>query len=723
MIALAFTTSIESVDIGDDATVGRQAEPKIDLVVLVVFDGSAMVAAYEDRLNREGIPLMRLDLTDPERPVLDETFLTAADPHARHAKFQGVILPSSSPAGLKPDELAALHRYESQFAVRQISASVWPDAALGMNAPEHSGAVDGMNATVVGAARRGDFGYLLGDVKLDDFDPAVNESYGHLATPKPSTGARLDPVLTTRMSRNGEEAVLIGIHDHGAREEMFNTFASNQYQHHFHVLAHGQLEWLTRGIHLGRYRNYFSVHVDDVLMANKLWSRDSGCNNTHGCTRAPSPRAVDTTRMTAADVHFLKKWQRKWDFPLHMVFNGSGSADRVSGVDGGREPLLDTFLADPSAFRWINHTYSHLNLGCIYPHLPHGEQKCVTDSSGAVQYVPGDTIRDEITENQRFAESHGMAIEPASLVTGEHSGLAAWPTPPHDNPYLAPALTDAGIAWIAADASRERDQRQIGSAFTVPRHPMNLFFDAATREQEVDEYNWVYSSRNDGGSGFCEEHPETSTCIEPLPASSGFEEHIVPTEARTGLMHVLGNDPRPHYVHQSNVTKDRIALPVLERMLSWYRDTYADNTPPVVPTMAEAGTVLRDQATWAREDGATAVYWRGTVIVSAAHSGAVVPVSMPDGTTVDGEYLPETYSGKDTANLVISDGSTTVLTVGDTGYGASTSTGEGIQKIRQSRGPAEHALDGTQLARGARARNPPIPDAGADDAVPTGRLR
>jgi hypothetical protein len=34
---------------------------------------------------------------------------------------------------------------------------------------------------------------------------------------------------------------------------------------------------MTRGIHLGFDRNYFSAHIDDVFLADLRWSKDGDC--------------------------------------------------------------------------------------------------------------------------------------------------------------------------------------------------------------------------------------------------------------------------------------------------------------------------------------------------------------------------------------------------------------------------------------------------------------
>ena len=126
--------------------------------------------------------------------------------------------------------------------------------------------------------------------------------------------------------------------------------------------------------------------------------------------------------------------------------------------------------------------------------------------------------------------------------SGEHSGLTVRPQQPIDNPFLGPALATVGVRYTASDASRETASRAVGTGtVTVPRHPMNIYYNAGTYRDEVDEYNWYYTSRAAGGGGICEDNPAVSTCIAPLPAADAaqardsFTRYIRPLETRTDL--------------------------------------------------------------------------------------------------------------------------------------------------------------------------------------------
>jgi hypothetical protein len=228
----------------------------------------------------------------------------------------------------------------------------------------------------------------------------------------------------------------------------------------------------------------------------------------------------------------------------------------------------------------------------------------------------------------------GLPIDRAELVTGEHSGLKTLPQQPADNPNLAGALADTGVKWIASDNSREPEQRAIGNALTVPRHPMNVYYNVGTAAEMADEYNWIYTSRGDGGSGVCEDNPNSTCLDEPLDVTTGYAGHIVPQEARTALGHVLAGDPRPHYAHQSNLAEDRLLYPVMEKVLADYRALFADSTPLENPRQSAIGTEVQRRAAWqsALANGRVTAYRIGTTVTVTAPSGTQIPVTAPDGT-------------------------------------------------------------------------------------------
>ncbi|MBB5872886.1 hypothetical protein F4553_006320 [Allocatelliglobosispora scoriae] len=594
---------------------------RVDLRVLVFSDGSAGVGVITAQMDREGVPYDTVDLNQPGRPALTAGALSDTVSGRPRAKYNGVVLPNEH--ALPPAELAVLATFEQTFGVRQIDAYTAPTAAVGLTTT-WSGVLDGGQLSVTSAGQAAGFGYLNGVLPIDDVDPNVSESYGYLA--EPVAGATYTPLVNGASETSG---AIIGVYRNGNHDELVITLAMNQYQNVALQLGHGLVTWLTQGVHLGYWRNWFSVHVDDVLLPDARWDTARNCTVGDGCPEIPNPPA--DIRMTAADVTALEAWQNAQGMKLELAYNAEGSVDA-----GPTDPLTAKLVADRAQFRWLNHTYSHAYLGCVqdFSTVP---WHCATDPvTGQIVYASQAEIKAQFTDNVTWAQSKGITINKAEVVTGEHSGLKTAPQMAVDNPNLAPALAQAAITVLASDASREPAPRSVGAARTVPRHPMNIFYNVATKAEEVDEYNWIYTSVADGGSGICENNP-SSTCIEPLDTVTGFDSYIVPIETRIAYGHIIGGSPAPHYVHQSNITEDRIVYPVLDSILATYRAAFTTATPIVVPRMSEVATLQSQQAAWRTAVAARSVeayLLNGRVTVVNHGSTVAVPITVPANTQV-----------------------------------------------------------------------------------------
>ncbi|MGW0190447.1 hypothetical protein ACWDV7_32560 [Streptomyces sp. NPDC003362] len=606
-------------------------EPRIDLRVLVVDNGDGSVEAITAQLESTGIPYTTLDLNDPGRPAVTEAFLSDTVNGRPRARFQGVVLPNEAPFGAGSAEQTALETYERTYGVPQVDAYTWAHPGVGLDYTSEggwAGALDGREATVTEAGRAGWFGYLDGPLAFEDIAPAVQESYGYVARPRTGFTSYVDIPVPGGTGRGS----LVGEYAHDGRRELVVTFAYNQHQRQFRALARGVVEWLTQGVHLGRSRNHFAVHVDDVFASDSRWDTERDC--TPGDLDCAGGEGEGTTpiRMTAADAAYAAQWQRERGFTLDMVYN-AGSGEQWKTENGGTDPLADRLLADRAQYRWINHTYTHPFLGCVQD-TSTVPWTCAKNADGSTRYMSRAEIAAQIRDNQNWATAKGLPVDRTELVTGEHSGLKTLPQQPADNPNLAGALADTGVKWIASDNSREPQQRPVGAAVTVPRHPMNVYYNVGTEAEMTDEYNWIYTSRADGGSGACENNANSTCLDEPLDLTTGYDSYIVPQEARIALGHVLAGDPRPHYVHQSNLAEDRILYPVLDRILADYRAMFADNTPLENPGHSAAGTELKRRAAWrsALDAGRVTAYRIGDTVTVTAPAGTQIPLTAPEGT-------------------------------------------------------------------------------------------
>ena len=280
-------------------------------------------------------------------------------------------------------------------------------------------------------------------------------------------------------------------------------------------------------------------------------------------------------------------------------------------------------------------------------------------------YATRALIDGEIENNIAWATANGVTIRANELVGGEHSGTKILPQQPDDNPNFVASLSAHTMAWLGMDASREPEQRAVGSALGVPRHPINIFYNVANPDEEVDEYNWIYTSVADGGSGICTAQPETTTCITPIDPATGFDGYIVPEQVQIMLGYMLTNDPRPFYMHQSNLAEGGLLYPVLSAVLGAYRSKYAGSAPVVEQTLTDAGGVLKNQASWtqARTAGTVSAFRQGGVVTVSGPPSTVVPITVPAGTVLGaagGSAFGASYGGEQSAYQTL-DGSALTL--------------------------------------------------------------
>ncbi|MFG1604860.1 hypothetical protein [Actinoplanes sp. NPDC049265] len=633
-VAAAATTAL----VVTPAFAAAPAGSRVELKVLVVTDGGPATTAIAAELRSEGVPYQQVTLGDPARPTIDAAFLadtvTSAGRLIDRAHFQAVVMPGPDPFG-DTTELAALTAYEQKFDIPQVNAYVYPGAGLGMQTPTYAGSLDGVTATLT-TAGKSVFSYLKGTVPFEDNSPAVAESYGYLSAP---AGPDATPLLTATAPDGSAGTTLVAEYRADNRRQLSLSFVYNSAQQQFRLLAPGIVNWLTGGVHLGLSRNFLSVQVDDIFMGDARWSTTGNCTPGEDCKTGITTKDI---RMTAADVAAVASWQTSRNFTFDMVFNGNGSAEAAAGSLFRLDPLTIAFQLNKDRFRWTNHTWNHEYLGCVRDTtvIP---WKCTSAWAGPA------LITSEISKNVTWAanSSRKLPIDKSELVTGEHSGLYILPQQPQTNPNLAPALTAQGIKWLAADNSRMPDQIQVGSALTVPRYPMTVYFNAGKRTEMADEYNWIYTSRADGGSGICEDNPGTTTCIAPLNTTTGFQSYIVPLETRLALGRMLNNDPRPYYAHQGNLAEDRILLTMMDSVLTRYRSLIADNAPFVNPRMGAAGLELQRQNAWraAVANGTVSGYLQDKAVHIEAPASVAVPVTAVTGTKRGTAVFGDAYAG------------------------------------------------------------------------------
>jgi hypothetical protein len=313
-----------------------------------------------------------------------------------------------------------------------------------------------------------------------------------------------------------------------------------------------------------------------------------------------------------------------------------------------------------------------------------------TTTSGAWSVVgtltrPEDAATDDGTAPLTLTITDEAATGTAGAPPAANGAALA---PYAQNPNYLTGLVTAGIGFVATDASKTYPvdpanvagtQWPQGATFTegtppsgfqaVPRYPSNVYYNVSRQGQQLDEYNWIYVAPADGGG--CVPIPQVTTC---RTTQATWSEYVA-SENTIMFRHLMGNDPRPHFMHQSNMADYNPALPethpdqggilypVIGGLLERY-DTTVDRskTPLVQLTSAQVAATLAQQRAWAAHlvaGDVTAWLLDGKLHVKNASTGAVdVPLT---GTTVG-----ELYGGDRSGWKSIAPGAEAVLTPDET---------------------------------------------------------
>jgi hypothetical protein len=296
------------------------------------------------------------------------------------------------------------------------------------------------------------------------------------------------------------------------------------------------------------------------------------------------------------------------------------------------------------------------------PDSSSGEPASTTNVSG------GGELQQTFTDSGAAGTAEPAGWTPPST---EDAVESAW----EQNPYFIPALEAVGITDVGADASKgypdpPETQFGIGATYTggeyaagetfldgtaqvVPRHPINIYYNASTEAQEVDEYNTLYLPPSLGGECV----PSSTTTCEAKPAD--FAE-IVSSVVSGMFQNMMGNDPRPSYVHQTNLmgqppagpattgtppstpdtTGDGLLYSVLNPLLAEYREYFAATAPFEQLTLGAIGNLLAEQAAWkgAVSAGHVSGYIEGSKITLVNTGTGAISTPLTGVTGVGSSY-------------------------------------------------------------------------------------
>ncbi len=481
--------------------------------------------------------------------------------------YQGVILTtgslSYSPDGgqtflsaLTPPEWVALRTYEAQFGVREVSWYAFPGADNGLNTPtggQDTGAVP-LDASLTSAGQA-IFPYI------NTANPIpITLAWAYLTT-------AADPSVTPLLVDAAGDVLMASRVGSDGRETLAMTFDSNPYLLHHAILAHGLVEWVTKGVYLGEYRVYLTPQIDDLYNDNDLFGGG-------------------TYRMAATDVTTMQTWQLAM-----QAIRGNGAFRLAFAFNGSYSTLLDllsiTLTPVSPTYNFISHTWTHPNLD-------------------AASYS---TAMNELKRNDTFGKSHYINYSTQALVTPEISGL--------NNPNVMRAAKDLGVKYMTSDTSRagwDNPRPNIGiystlepSILFIPRRPTNLFFNVAVPARWVDEYNSIYATYWGRNLTYAE---------------------VLDKESQFLLFYMLRGDIDPQMYHQANMRAYTAGHSLLSDLhdAALTKLRRFSNLPVESPDMVRVGKKMAD--TMARNAGSlSAVLRPGEAITLTSPSALHVVVS------------------------------------------------------------------------------------------------
>ncbi|MDH3293604.1 MAG: LamG domain-containing protein [Acidimicrobiia bacterium] len=602
-----------------------------------------------DGPEQQGLNQLMTDLLDQvETPydVLDstmETLTPATLITGSQGNYNGIILTSAdlyvspSVSGFTLEEWQLLHAYERIFQVRESVVSGFPafnpslDLDYGMATVGNGTGADVAWVGAAGGTELFEYVNTTATLPITDFALwAVARNDG--------TGPTVEPLLVD--SADPTHVFVSRLVYPDGREVLLSTISNAWYLTHSQVLAYEFLNFATSGVFIGARHVYLSTHVDDLFLADPLW--DPVANKTWFYFEEPYEEwrmtGAEYDNAVAAQAAFRAAHPTAADFKLDWAFNGEGADTPSSPLwDGFQDDSLTlAVINNPNAFRYINHTLTHLDMDV---------------SAGFVGPSTQSVARYEIQQNRVVWDELGLPDRVNNdpvLISGDHSGLRDdmntdydptddLPYPGAKNDDFLQAAVDEGIRYLAGDSSQANQNVEhyvpdFPDLLLLPRYPATVYFNTTTPALLLDEYNYIFYERFiDLG---------LDPCVIPgaicTPVASYAE--LVAIESQNTLRHLLGYKSWAHYFHQSNLfdydgSGSTLMFDWLEASVSAYEDVF--DLPILNLPYYELGLDTKERLA-ASAAGVTGILdVGGTTVTLNAGADAVAWVTGLDGTTAD----------------------------------------------------------------------------------------
>lgn len=641
--------------------------PTIDMKLLVVTNGKteADFAAIKQILDYLGTPYDVLDTT------VNTAGVTAAmlSDGSCHGYYQGVIFTYGGYI-YSLTGMSNLTAYEQKFAIRQVNWYMYPNNDFGFNYP-YNGVITsaGSDSASFNSAGASTFWYANTATPV-----SISNAYIYLGTPLSALppGASVTPLLT---DASGNVLSLIYTQGDG-RQYLTQTFDSGPYLMHDLTLAYGLINWVTKGIFLGEYHVYAAAQVDDLFINDSEWIPGTPCTDpkTHDRT-PPDSTMLPFFRINAADATSLAAWQNKFrsdpllsNFKLTLAFNGVGTTGNTdwTGLPSpgvANDDLTMNVQNYQQYFHWISHTYDHPNsLNGLHKSDPYGDPDIPQVDSIDLEVLTNQYVANGTGQNldpdasDSVSPIHLTDFNPANLITPGVTGLNDTSVPSY--------LVQNGVSYVVTDTSvigqpnnGPNPSPNVGivnsyapSLYEVPRHPNDVFFNAANWNDDQAEFSCIYNNP-----------------VQP-PFNTFTAPQILDYVSSSFVSNMLIGDMDPEMFHQPNLHDydgqgHSLLGDTYDQTFSKYERVY--NLPVVSPTLDQLGQNMQHRNTYNLSTATASLTGLNggnltisiTVPATASVPSAIIPVT--------GLYTvgAESYGGQQISHVTVNRGQTIVLPV------------------------------------------------------------
>lgn len=340
------------------------------------------------------------------------------------------------------------------------------------------------------------------------------------------------------------------------------------------------------------------------------------------------------------------------------------------------DDLVANLQSYQSAFHWISHTYNHPQTlsglhksdpgGDMVNHPPTDDIDLEVLTNLWVANAPGGSNLDNDPSDSALAQLTFKDFNPANMVTSGITGL--------NDPNGPGYLNADGIQYVVTDTSvtgqpnnGPNPSPNVGivntyapGLYEVPRHPNDIYFNAANWNDNQAEFDCIYS------------YP---TPVPPFNTYTAAQ--VLNLVSANFLTNMLIGDMDPQMFHQPDLhfsINSAPGMPSSGKTSSLLSDTYDQtfgqykqlyNLPVLSPTLDQLGQGMENRNAYNLSNVTAS-------IVGAGGPNATISVTMPPGAAVPNAVIPitglnsagaEIYGGQYITHVPINAGQTITLPV------------------------------------------------------------